>query len=131
MDDNSARGAIRHPDGRFARGNPGRPLGARGRISQRVALALLQDFAQHEGEILKRLRSTRFAEYTRLIGRMLPEASDLDASDLEALAPEAVARTMLAVRAALDRAEAGEGSLADVEAALIGLGEPDDPPKIR
>ena len=38
MDDASGLGTVRHANGRFAAGNPGKPRGARARMSRRVAL---------------------------------------------------------------------------------------------
>lgn len=119
MDQASNRGPSRHADGRFGPGNPGRPRGARGKLTRRIALGLLAHYEQHEAEILERLIRSHFDQYMRLIGRMLPP--EPDAMDLESLPPEDVAQITRAVRAALRRVEAGEGSLADIEAALKGM----------
>jgi len=118
----------RDTQGRFLPGNPGRPPGARSRMSQRVALSLLGHYLRHEADILSRLSRGHFDEYMRLIGRILPGGLDEDGLDLEALAPDEAARTTRAVRAALDRVEAGEASLAEVESALLGVGGAGDPP---
>jgi hypothetical protein len=48
-----------------------------------------------------------------------------DETELAALPQEDVVRITRAVRAALERVEAGEGSLADIEGALTGPG-PDE-----
>jgi hypothetical protein len=124
MDDSPGRGSARDALGRFGPGNPGRPRGARGRMSRQIALGLLRHYAEHEAEILARLNCGHFGVYMRLIGRMLPEgAQDEEAApDLEALAPEDAARVTRAVRAALERVEAGAGSLAEVQAALETMG---------
>ena len=121
MDDASSLRHARHVDGRFGPGNPGRPRGSRNRISGRIALGLLQHYAQHEAEILDRLRRHFFADYMRLIGRMLPRNAGPETPDVEAMSPEDVARVTRAVRRALNRVETGEGALADVEAALAGV----------
>ena len=112
----------RDANGRFAAGNPGRPRGSRNRMSQEIALGLLRHYARHEAEILARLKRSHFKDYMRLIGRMLPPEPEEDAPELEALPAEDAAQVMRAVRAALERAEAGEGSLAEIQAALTGMG---------
>jgi hypothetical protein len=121
MDDASSRGPARHADGRFGPGNTGRPLGSRNRVSKRIALSLLNHYAEHEAEILDRLSRQHFIEYMRLIGRMLPRPPADGQPDLESMPPEDEARVVDAVRAAVERVETGEGTLADVEAALLGL----------
>ena len=45
------RPSERDANGRFARGNPGRPFGSRNRVSKRVARAILRDFEDEEDEI--------------------------------------------------------------------------------
>lgn len=126
MDQASGRGPARHADGRFGPGNPGRPRGARGKVSRRIALGLLAHYERHEAEILERLSRGHFDQYMRLIGRMLPQ--EPDEADLEALRREDVVRIARAVRAALERLEAGEGSLADIEAALKGAAPDEEAP---
>jgi hypothetical protein len=81
MDDASPRGPARHANGRFGPGNSGRPRGARSRMSSKVALGLLQHYAEHEAEILKRLNQFHFSDYMRLIGRMLPQGPGEDDDD--------------------------------------------------
>ena len=128
MNDASSRAVPRGAEGRFAPGNPGRPVGARNRMSRRIALGLLRHYALNEAEILARLTRGHFAEYMKLIGQMLPRGPDEDWPDLGALPPADAAAVTRAVRAALDRVEAGEASLAEVEAALVGMGAGEDPP---
>ena len=118
MDDASPRGPARYANGRFGPGHKGRPRGARGRMSRRVALSLLGHFEANQAAILERLTQYFLTDYMELIGRMLPK--DPDEVDLGALPPREAAMTTRAVRAALERVEAGEGTLADVEAALMG-----------
>ena len=129
MDDSPGRGSARDALGRFGPGNPGRPRGARGRMSRQIALGLLHHYAEHEAEILARLNHGHFNVYMRLIGRMLPQGAKDEAAapDLEALSPEETTRVTRAVRAALERVEAGAGSLAEIEAALLGVGEAEAP----
>jgi hypothetical protein len=89
-------------------------------MSRRIALGLLRHYERHEAEILERLSRGHFDQYMRLIGHMLPQ--EPDEAELVALPQEDVVRISRAVRAALERVEAGEGSLADIEAALTGMG---------
>jgi hypothetical protein len=123
MDDTntSDRGPARHPNGQFGPGNPGKPRGSRNRMSKRIALSLLGHYHAHEEEFLERLSQFFFPEYVRLIGRMLPRDDPSRAPELESLDAAEQARIVEAVRAACDRIEAGEGTLADVEAALLSL----------
>ena len=120
MDDAAHKFPARSPDGRFGAGNPGRPLGSRNRMSRRIALGLMHHYAEHETEILEKLNQYYFTDYVRLIGRMLPRGPAEDAVDLESLPPHEVAQVTRAVRRALNRVEVGEGTLAEVEAALAG-----------
>ena len=84
MDRPSGPGPSRDANGRFGPGNPGRRTGSHNRMSQRIALGLLRHYAEHEAEILERLSRRYFADYMRLIGRMLPTHPEVDAPDLEA-----------------------------------------------
>ena len=97
-----------------------RPAGSFNGLSRRIALGLLSHWAEHEAQVLEKLSGEHFPQFIRLIGRLLPGPPRGDAPDLEAMPAADVARVLVAVRAALDRVEAGEGSLADVEAALSG-----------
>ena len=119
----------RGPDGRFGPGNPGRPLGARGRASRRVARAILSDFEANHDDLLPRLRRWFVPQYVQLVTRLLPRQSEGDAPEPEALSEAQLARFIADARTALDRIEAGGGSLADLEAALLGEGHNSTPVK--
>lgn len=97
-------------------------------MSQRVAMSLLRHFTENEDKILKLLSmGVYLPTYMRLIGQILARDLEGDTLDLDALGSEDAPKAIRAVRAALDRIEAGEGSLADIEAALAdlaGAGEP-------
>ena len=127
MDDATGRDPSRGARGRFAPGNPGRPPGFPNRMSGRIALGLLRHYVGNEAEFLGRLSRGHFSEYLRLVGRMLPRERASDADDLEP-PPRDVPRTLTAVRAALERVEAGESSLADIEAALDDFAWDEDAP---
>ena len=128
MDDASGREPSRDPRGRFAPGNAGRPPGFPNRMSGRIAFGLLRHYTGNEAEFLVRLSRGHFAEYMRLIGRMLPRERASYADGLDTAPPRDVARTVRVVRAALERVEAGESSLADIEAALDDMGWDEDAP---
>ena len=116
----------RDEHGRFAPGTGGRPVGARGRVSARVARMLLADFEAHQETLLPRLRRWFLPQYLAAVTRLLPRDGGADGGSLGDLDAVEAARLIANTRAALDRIEAGEGSLADLEAALLGEA-PDGP----
>ncbi len=121
MDDGSGAGQGRDSSGRFAAGNPGRPFGARNRLSRRVARAILKDFEANQVELLARLRRWFMPQYVTLVSRLLPKQTEAGGAELDAAPDEAeIARMIGQMRAALDRIEAGGGTLEDLEAALLG-----------
>jgi hypothetical protein len=114
--------AGRDANGRFARGNAGRPLGSRNRVSKRVARAILRDFESNQAELLPRLRRWFLPQYLTLVGRLLPRAAEEGGPELDALDEVETAKLIAEARAALARIDAGEGSLAELEAAILGEG---------
>jgi hypothetical protein len=113
----------RDVNGRFARGNPGRPFGSRNRVSKRVARAILRDFEANQAELLPRMRDWFLPQYVALVGRLLPRpVEDGGAPELDALSEAEMARLLADARAAMARIDAGQGTLADLEAALLGEG---------
>lgn len=126
----------RDAQGRFLAGGPGRPLGARNRISRRIGLALLRHYEGNEPEILSRLMNlSHFPIFMRLVGRMLPQGPLEDDLDLSAFSPEDLEQATCAVRDALDlarrsaleRAQEDQRWRQKFEAALAE-GRGDDPP---
>ena len=119
--------------GRFTVGGPGRPPGARNKVSRRVANLVLADFEAHQGDVLPRLRQWFLPQYASLIGRLMTRggeepaeggaAEDAAGGDLAGADAAALERLIAAARVALARIEAGEGTLADLDAALGGEGE--------
>jgi hypothetical protein len=93
-------------------------------MSKRVALSLLNNYADNETAILDKLNHAHFADYMRLLGRLLPRAPENDALDLETAPAWETQLVLDAVRAAVGRVEAGDGTLADIEAALLGQPAP-------
>jgi hypothetical protein len=112
----------RDANGRFLPGNPGRPFGSRNRVSKRVARAILADFEAHQDEVLARLRRWFAPQYVSLVARLLPRVNESGAGvELDDALEEAETQTIAAaLRAALERLEAGAGSVAELEAALLG-----------
>ncbi|HEY3800536.1 MAG TPA: hypothetical protein VGL58_19460 [Caulobacteraceae bacterium] len=114
---------VRDDQGRFVRGNPGRPFGSRNRVSKRVARAILRDFETNQAELLPRLRRWFLPQYVSLVARLMPRLAEAGGAEVDGAADiddlEAAA-LVGGVRAALARIDAGAGSLADLEAALLG-----------
>ena len=85
----AARSPARGANGRFDPGNPGRRAGARGRVSHRATLAILEDFEPHRDGVLELLRRSctpaYFAVLTRMLDRELEVAAPAidDFSDAE------------------------------------------------
>jgi hypothetical protein len=112
---------VRDAHGRFAAGNKGRPFGSRNRASKRVARAILADFEAHQDDMLTKLRRFYAPQCVSLVARLLPRVNEdgagVDLDTLDAAQTEGIAAAM---RAALERLEAGAGSVAELEAALLG-----------
>jgi hypothetical protein len=63
---------IRGPNGRWLPGNPGKPLGARNKLAERVLDTFLRDFREHGAAALVRVREERPADYWRIATQLLP-----------------------------------------------------------
>ena len=118
----------RDANGRFGAGNPGRPFGSRNRLSKRVARAILRDFEANQADLLPRLRRWFVPNYVQLVSRLLPRPVEVGGPEIDSLDEVEIARLIGDARAALDSIEAGQGSLADLEAALLGEGPAGDRP---
>lgn len=118
-------------NGRFGAGNPGRPVGAPNKVSRRVALAVLSDFEANQAETFKILRRWHLRTYVQLVGRLLPRRAEMETLALDDYGEEELAGVIQAARAALDRIEAGRGTMSDLEAALLGAPTPDSGPRDR
>ena len=114
----------RDANGRFLPGNPGRAFGSRNRISKRVARSILLNFEADQEATLAKLKRWYVPQYVALLARLLPRVSEgeggaeLDTPDDEL----ETARVVSQARAILDRIEAGQATLAELEAALLGEG---------
>ena len=132
MDEQSDKAPARHANGQFGPGNPGRARGARGRMTQRIALSLLRHYEENQAQILSTFTSHRnMPAFMRMFDRMMSREMCDEGPDLAALPAEEAVRVTGAVRIALERVEAGKGSLADIEAALDGVVRREDRPDIR
>ncbi|HTX51018.1 MAG TPA: hypothetical protein VME40_16715 [Caulobacteraceae bacterium] len=120
MDESGQLPAGRDTSGRFAAGNPGRPFGSRNRVSKRVARTILRDFEANQESVLPLLRRWFLPQYVQLISRLLPRQTEEGGAELESLTEVELAGLLAATRVALDRIEAGEGSVSELEAALLG-----------
>lgn len=119
MDGSDMPGRDAH--GRFTAGNKGRPFGSRNRVSKRVARAILADFEAHQDDVLAKLRRWYAPQYVSLVARLLPRVNEGGAGvELDELDAAETAGIAAALRAALERLEAGAGSVAELEAALLG-----------
>jgi hypothetical protein len=119
MDGSDMPGRDAH--GRFAAGNKGRPFGSRNRVSKRVARAILADFEAHQDDMLPKLRRWYAPQYVSLVARLLPRVDESGAGvELDTLDEAETQAIAAAMRVALARLEAGAGSVAELEAALLG-----------
>jgi hypothetical protein len=65
-------GKGRNGRGQFTTGNPGRPVGARSRLSEHFLAAVNADWQEHGPEALKKVREERPQDYIRVIASLLP-----------------------------------------------------------
>ena len=113
--------APRDANGRFLPGNPGRRFGSRNRLSKRVARTILRDFEASQDQMLAILKRWYVPQYVSLLARLLPRAEEgADGPELDELGPAETARLVGAARRMLDRIDAGDATLAELEAALLG-----------
>jgi hypothetical protein len=123
----------RDAQGRFLAGGPGRPVGARGRMSAQAGRWLLSDFGDHRDELLPRMRRWFLPQYLQLIGRMLPREVDVEDGDAAAapvldlgqLGVEELLELMDGARAALEQHVAAARAAARAEMAADGTAATD------
>lgn len=112
MDDRPAMGPPLHDaNGRFAKGNPGRRKGSRNRMTNRLALGLLDDMLVNEGDNIAKMRRWYFPQYVQLMSRFIPRETERPRPDFADYAPGETAQVLAAARAALEAAERGEAGL--------------------
>jgi hypothetical protein len=123
MNNGDSRPVPRDAHGRFTPGNPGRAFGSRNRISKRVVRTILRDFEASQDEVLAKLKRWYMPQYVALLSRLLPRATEgAGGPELDELDDAETARVIGAARAVFERIEAGEATLAELEAALLGEG---------
>lgn len=104
--------------GRWAKGNPGRKKGSRNRLTNELAMSLLDDFHCFQEDNIERLRRWFFPQYVQLMARFLPRETRAPHPDFASYTPEETARVAARARSALDLVDARAGSLDAVLAAL-------------
>ena len=124
MSDAAAKSSqpARYENGRFGPGNPGRRPGARGRMGNRVIMAILEDFLVNKDSALKNARFESPTGYLNTILKLLPSADAAEPPDIRAW-PDADVETALShVHAALEGPRGGRDVLIELEAVLLGEG---------
>jgi hypothetical protein len=123
MSDDQTRTVPRDEHGRFLPGNPGRAFGSRNRISKRIARSILLNFEADQEATLAKLKRFYVPQYVALLARLLPRVSEGEGSaELDTPDDVETAKVVGQARAILDRIEAGEATLAELESALLGEG---------
>lgn len=117
MDGSDVPSSGRDARGPFLAGNPGLPVGSRGRTSRRAARAVLLEFEGEMDQLLPRMRRWLLPQYAALVGLLAP---GLEAAGGELGGDDEIetARVVADVRAALAKAGAGEAALAELESAM-------------
>jgi hypothetical protein len=104
-------GPLHDANGRFARGNPGRRKGSRNRMTNQLALGLLDDMTLNEAANIEKMRRWYFPQYVQLMARFIPREAHRPRPDFADYALEERARVLAAARRALEAAEHGEAGL--------------------
>ena len=74
----------RDSKGRFKpgwQGGPGRPKGARSRLSEAFLEVLANDFEEHGEDVIDRLRKEQPGQYANVIGKLMPKLMELSGPD--------------------------------------------------
>jgi hypothetical protein len=104
-------GPLHDANGRFARGNPGRRKGSRNRMTNQLALGLLDDMTLNEADNIEKMRRWYFPQYVQLMARFIPREAHRPRPDFADYAPQETAQVLAAARRALGAAERGEAGL--------------------
>ena len=65
----------------FAKGNPGRPKGARNRLGEAFLEAMLDDFNVHGVSVIETVRAEKPDQYLKVIASILPKEMNLNVND--------------------------------------------------
>ena len=98
-------------NGRFGPGNPGRPPGARNKMTQRLVTEILADFERNRAQVLAHLRMDHAAAYARLVARFLPPGALTGLEDGPAPAPMLAGLPRAALTEAVERLAAVRGDV--------------------
>jgi len=109
----------RHANGRFGPGNPGRRAGARGRISHRAAMAILQDFEMNRSAVLGRLRLTFTPAYFAILLKLLDSQLQVEPPAFDEYSDDEAAHTVRLARSALNETADPRTALIELDAALL------------
>jgi hypothetical protein len=112
------RGALHDANGRFAAGNPGRRKGSRNRMTNQLALGLLDDMLVYEEDNIAKMRRWYFPQYVQLMSRFIPRETARPRPDFADYSPTETAQVLAAARVALEAAERGEAGLDQLLSAL-------------
>jgi hypothetical protein len=104
-------GPLHDENGRFAKGNPGRRKGSRNRMSNQLALGLLDDMLVNEEANIQKMRRWFFPQYMQLMARFIPRETNRPRPDFDDYAPDETQRLLAAARGALEAVERGEAGL--------------------
>jgi len=109
----------RHANGRFGPGNPGRRAGARGRLSHRAVMAILEDFQSHRGAVLDRMRIYHAPAYFAAMQRLLDRQLEVEVESFDEYSDDEVAHTYRLARSALNETANPRTALIELESALL------------
>jgi hypothetical protein len=71
----------RTPGVPFAKGNPGRPKGARNKLGEAFLEAMLEDFTRHGTAAIEVVRAEKPDQYLKVIASLLPKDINLNVND--------------------------------------------------
>ena len=112
--------AGRDDAGRFGPGNPGRPRGARGRVSTRITAGILEHFERDTDSILDRILIHRTESYVGLLTRLVPADGSVVISPLEEASDEELRAKLSAIRAVSAGGGEARHVLREIESGLYG-----------
>lgn len=62
------------PSAPFAKGNPGKPFGARTRLTEKFLKAICADFEENGAETIERVRGSDPSTYLKIVASLMPKA---------------------------------------------------------
>ena len=117
----------RYPNGRFGPGNPGRHAGARGRMSHKAVIRILEDFDLHSPVLLDRMRKTFTPAYFEILCRLLEKTPPDEPPAVAEFSDAEAARLLGLVRTCLQVVENPRTALVELDAMLLAGPEPHRP----